>query len=608
MIKNLLFWLTVTIIVMSTFQSIRQKKYNLKIDYSSFLSDIKNNNIKEVKINGKEINVIKKNNNKYTTYIPINDLTLLNKLINKNIKINSTPISEPNLIISIIISWLPLIISILVWLFFIKQIYNNSKGALFFGKSRAKTLIKNNIKTTFKDIAGCNEAKEEVKEIVEYLKTPNKFKKLGGKIPKGILMIGSPGTGKTLLAKAIAGEAKVPFYNISGSDFVEMFVGIGASRVRDMFYQAKKNCPCIIFIDEIDAVGRRRGINFSGGHDEREQTLNQILVEMDGFNSNEEIIIIAATNRPDVLDPALMRSGRFDRRIIVDLPDINGRKEIIKIHTRNIPLNKDVNIDIISKSIPGFSGADIANLINEAALFAAKYNKKNVSMKEFEKAKDKIIMGTERKSLVMTNDQKELAAYHESGHTIVGELIPNHDPVHKVTIIPRGKSLGTTFFLPENDNFNISLNKLESKISTLYGGRIAEEIIYGKKNISTGASNDIKIATIIAKNMVTKWGFSKEIGPISYIDDEEIIYTNKIIKNKNFSNYISEKIDKEIKKIINKNYLRAKNIIIKNINILHKMKNKLIKYETLNKNQIKKIIYKSKINNLIKNNIKNKRD
>ncbi len=593
MIKNLFFWLVITIIIVSTFQNIGQKKNYPKIEYSSFLSDIKKNKLKEVKINGKEINVTKKNYQKYKTYIPINDPYLLKNLINKKIKISSLSIEEPNFIISILISWLPIILLTGLWIFLIKQIQNSGKGTFFFGKSKAKILNKNNIKTTFKNVAGCDEAKEEVKELVEYLKKPNKFQKLGGKIPKGILMIGPPGTGKTLLAKAIAGEAQVPFYSISGSDFVEMFVGVGASRVRDMFRQAKETSPCIIFIDEIDAVGRKRGININSGHDEREQTLNQMLVEMDGFDSNKGIIIIAATNRPDVLDPALMRPGRFDRRVIVDLPNIKGRKQIIKIHTKNIPLNKDVNINIISKSTPGFSGADLSNLINEAALYAAKKKLDNVSMKEFEKAKDKIIMGTERKSLIMTDLQKELTAYHECGHTIVSQLVPEHDPVHKVTIIPRGKSLGSTFFLPENDNININKKQLESKISTLYGGRLAEEIIYGKENISIGASNDIKIASSIARNMVTKWGFSEKLGPLLYSNNHEE-NINKTFKNIFLSNYISKLIDKEIKKIIDKNYLRAKKILLKNINLLHKMKEKLIKHETLNKNDIKKIIFYKK--------------
>ncbi len=599
MIKKIFFWLAVSIIILSSFQNIGQKKNYPKIEYSNFLSDIEKNKIKKIKINGKEINVTKKNYQKYITYIPIYDPNLLNKLINKKISINSFSIKEPSLITSILVSWLPIILITGIWIFLIKQIQNSGKGTFLFGKSKAKILNKNNNTTTFKDVAGCDEAKEEVKEIVDFLKTPDKFQKLGGKIPKGVLMIGPPGTGKTLLAKAIAGEAQVPFYGISGSDFVEMFVGVGASRVRDMFQQAKNNSPCIIFIDEIDAVGRQRGININSGHDEREQTLNQMLVEMDGFNSNKGIIIIAATNRPDILDPALLRPGRFDRKVIIDLPDIRGREQIIKIHTKNIPLNKNVNIKILAQSTPGFSGADLYNLVNEATLCAAKKNFDNVSMKEFEKSKDKIIMGTERKSLIMTNKQKELTAYHECGHTIVSQLVPEHDPIHKVTIIPRGKTLGSTFFLPKNDNLNLNKKQLESKISTLYGGRLAEEIIYGKENISIGASNDIKIASLIARNMVTKWGFSKKVGPLLWVENYENSLDNQNFKNMFFSNYMSKLIDKEIKKIINKNYARAKKILLKNLDILYKMKKKLMKHETLDKKDIKKIIFYKKFNDSI---------
>ncbi len=599
MIKNLFFWIIVSIIMLSSLQNIIQRKKYPKTEYSNFLTDIEKNKIKEIQISGKEINVIKKNYQKYITYIPIHDPNLLKKITDKKIKVSSSLIEEPNFITSIFVSWLPIILLTGIWIFLIKQIQNSGKGTFLFGKSKAKILNKNNIKTKFKDVAGCDEAKKEVKEIVDFLKKPDKFKKLGGKIPKGILMIGPPGTGKTLLAKAIAGEAQVPFYSISGSDFVEMFVGVGASRVRDMFNQAKNNSPCIIFIDEIDAVGRQRGINIHGGHDEREQTLNQMLVEMDGFDSNKRIIIIAATNRPDILDPALLRPGRFDRKVIIDLPDIKGRKQIIKIHTKNIPIKKNVNIETLAKSTPGFSGADLYNLVNEAILYAARKNLSYVSMKEFEKAKDKIIMGTERKSLIITNQQKELIAYHECGHVIVSQIVPEHDPIHKVTIIPRGKTLGSTFFLPKNDNLNLNKKQLESKISTLYGGRIAEEIIYGKDNISIGASNDIKVASSIARNMVTKWGFSKKVGPLLWINNYENYSNNQNNKNMFFSSYMSKIIDKEIKKIVEKNYLRAQKIIFKNINILHKMKNKLIKYETLNKRDIKKIIFYKKFNHSI---------
>ncbi len=597
MLKNFIIWLTIIIILTSTFQNIEQKQYNVRTNYSNFLQDIKNNKVKEVKIIGKKIDVIQINNKKYKTYMPINDSSLIDKLENKNIKIISMPANQSNLMLSLFISWFPMILLISIWLFFIKQLQSGGgQGSFFLGKNKAKMSDKTENKITFKDIAGCDEAKEEVSEVVEFLKTPEKFNKLGGKIPKGILMIGPPGTGKTLLAKAISGEAKVPFYTISGSDFVEMFVGVGASRVRNMFEQAKKTAPCIIFIDEIDAVGRKRNAGIGGGHEEREQTLNQMLVEMDGFNSNQNIIIIAATNRPDILDPALLRPGRFDRQVIVDLPDIKGREEIIKIHIKKKPLHKNVDLKIIAKSTPGFSGADLANLINEAALYAAKKNLENISMKELEQARDKITMGTERKSLIMSNSEKEITAYHEAGHTIVGYLVPEHDPVHKVTIIPRGKSLGLTFFLPEKDYLNISKKKLESKISTLYGGRLAEEIIYGKENISTGATNDIKIATTIAENMVTQWGFSNKVGPLLYKTNNEDIFINtSISKNNYISEHTAKIIDKEIKKIIDKNYKRAQSILLNNINILHDMKNELIKYETLSSKKINNIMSRNKI-------------
>ncbi len=600
MTKNLIFWLTTTIIMLFVFNNFNNYYHN-ETNYSNFLSDIENNKIKKIKINGRELNITKNDDYKYKTYMPFNDNNLIEKLINKDIIIKSIGKNRPSIFISLLISWMPIIFTTLIWILFIKQIKNSSKNSLFFNKNKTKIFNKN-INITFKDIAGCNEAKEDVKELVEYLKKPKKFQRLGGKIPKGVLMIGPPGTGKTLLAKAIAGESKVPFYNICGSDFVEMFVGVGALRVRNMFKEAKKKSPCIIFIDEIDAVGRKRSTNMNN-NDEREQTLNQMLVEMDGFKNNQGIIIIAATNRPDVLDPALLRSGRFDRKVIIDLPDLMERKQIIKIHTKKIPLNKDVNINTIAKSTPGFSGADLANLINESALLSAKKNLNNISMKEIEISKDKIIMGSIRKSLLITNLQKESIAYHEAGHAIVSNIVPEHDPVHKVTIIPRGKSLGITFFLPENDNVFTSKKQLESKISTLYGGRAAEEIIYGKENISTGSSNDIKIATLIARNMVTKWGFSKKIGPLLYNQNEESLISYQIYNKYYISEYIYKIIDKEIKNIITKNYKRAKYILNKNINILHLMKDELIKHETLEYKDIIKIMSINNYNNkLIKKN------
>ncbi|UDG79217.1 ATP-dependent zinc metalloprotease FtsH [Candidatus Ecksteinia adelgidicola] len=588
MAKNLILWLIIAVILMSLFQSFGLNKSNTyKVDYSTFITDVSQDQILETRINGREINVTKKDNKKYKTYVPMNDFKLLDILLHKNIKIIAEPPQEPNLLTSIFISWFPMMLLIGIWIFFMRQIQGGGKGALSFGKSKARMLIEDQIKTTFSDIAGCDEAKEEVSELVEYLQEPSRFQKLGGKIPKGILMIGPPGTGKTLLAKAIAGEAKVPFFTISGSDFVEMFVGVGASRVRDMFEQAKKIAPCIIFIDEIDAVGRQRGTGLGGGHDEREQTLNQMLVEMDGFEGNEGIIVIAATNRPDVLDPALLRPGRFDRQVIVGLPDIRGREQILKVHMRCIPLNTDINVSIIARGTPGFSGADLANLINEAALFAARENKCVVSMAEIEKAKDKIMMGAERRSMVMSEKQKEATAYHEAGHAIIGRLVPEHDPIHKITIIPRGRALGITFFLPESDTVSINRQKLESQIATLYGGRLAEEIIYGVEKVSTGASNDIKIATSIARNMVTQWGFSDKLGPLLYAEEEnEIFLGRSVSKSKYISDETAKIIDQEIKLLIERNYLRARLLLKSNIDILHSMKDALMQYETIDALQI----------------------
>lgn len=588
MAKNLILWLSIAIILISLFQSFgSSNSNNRKVDYSTFMFELNQDQIRETRINGREIIVTKKDGNRYITYIPVNDPKLLDFLLTKKIRVIGEPPEEPSLITSIFISWFPMLLLIGVWIFFMRQMQGGGKGAMSFGKSKARMLTENQIKTTFADVAGCDEAKEEVRELVDYLREPNKFQKLGGKIPKGILMVGPPGTGKTLLAKAIAGEAKVPFFTISGSDFVEMFVGVGASRVRDMFDQAKKSAPCIIFIDEIDAVGRQRGAGLGGGHDEREQTLNQMLVEMDGFEGNEGIIVIAATNRPDVLDPALLRPGRFDRQVVVGLPDIRGREQILKVHIKLVPLDADVNISVIARGTPGFSGADLANLVNEAALFAARDTKNIVSMMEFEKAKDKIMMGTERRSMVMTDLQRELTAYHEAGHAIIGRLVPDHDPVHKVTIIPRGRALGVTFFLPEGDAISTSKQKLESQISTLYGGRLAEEIIYGANRVSTGSSNDIKVATSIARNMVTQWGFSDKLGPLLYTEEEgEIFLGRSVAKAKHMSDETARIIDQEIKLLIERNYLRARTILIENIDILHSMKDALIKYETINASQI----------------------
>ena len=589
MAKNLILWLVIAVVLMSLFQSFGPGDSNSrKVDYSTFITELAQDQVREVRISNRDLNVSKKDGSKYTTYLPMQDNQLLNTMLNKNVTVVGEPPEEPGILTTIFISWFPMLLLIGVWIFFMRQMQGGGgKGAMSFGKSKARMLTEDQIKTTFADVAGCDEAKEEVGELVEYLREPSRFQKLGGKIPKGILMVGPPGTGKTLLAKAIAGEAKVPFFTISGSDFVEMFVGVGASRVRDMFEQAKKAAPCIIFIDEIDAVGRQRGAGLGGGHDEREQTLNQMLVEMDGFEGNEGIIVIAATNRPDVLDPALLRPCRFDRQVVVGLPDVRGREQILKVHMRRVPLSPDVEPSVLARGTPGFSGADLANLVNEAALFAARGNKRVVTMVEFEKAKDKIMMGAERRSMVMTEEQKASTAYHEAGHAIIGRLVPEHDPVHKVTIIPRGRALGVTFFLPEGDQISASRQKLESQISTLYGGRLAEEIIYGPENVSTGASNDIKVATNIARNMVTQWGFSEKLGPLLYADEDgEVFLGRSVSKAQHMSDETARTIDEEIRGIIERNYKRARQILMDNLDILHTMKDALMKYETIDAPQI----------------------
>jgi cell division protease FtsH len=590
MAKNLLLWLVVALVLMSVFQNIvPDTASDSKSNYTQFIQDVQNGAIREVKINDRRISGVKRSGEQFETIIPTPyDPDLLNDLIKNNVRVVGVPPEEPSMLASILISWFPMLLLIGVWIFFMRQMQGGGgKGAMSFGKSKARLMGEDQIKTTFADVAGCDEAKEEVQELVDYLKDPSKFQKLGGKIPKGVLMVGSPGTGKTLLAKAVAGEARVPFFAISGSDFVEMFVGVGASRVRDMFDQAKKSAPCIIFIDEIDAVGRQRGAGLGGGHDEREQTLNQMLVEMDGFEGNEGIIVIAATNRPDVLDPALLRPGRFDRQVVVGLPDIKGREQILKVHMRKVPVDKDVEPALIARGTPGFSGADLANLVNEAALFAARGNKRLVDMVDFEKAKDKIMMGAERKSMVMDDAEKEMTAYHEAGHAIVGRLVPEHDPVYKVSIIPRGRALGVTMYLPEKDRFSHSKQHLESQISSLYGGRLAEEIIYGPEKVSTGASNDIERATQLAHKMVTQWGLSEKLGPLLYAEEEgEVFLGRSVSQHKNISDETARLIDKEVRLFIDRNYDRAKKILEDNMDILHSMKDALMKYETIDAKQI----------------------
>ncbi|ENM5914507.1 ATP-dependent zinc metalloprotease FtsH [Vibrio mimicus] len=590
MAKNLILWLVIAVVLMSVFQSFGPgENSGRSVDYTTFVKEVGQGQIQEAQFNNGEITFMRRGgSSRYVTYMPVYDQKLLDDLINQDVKVQGTPPEEQSLLGTIFISWFPMILLIGVWIFFMRQMQGGGgKGAMSFGKSKARMMSEEQIKTTFNDVAGCDEAKEDVKELVDYLRDPSRFQKLGGKIPTGVLMVGPPGTGKTLLAKAIAGEAKVPFFTISGSDFVEMFVGVGASRVRDMFEQAKKASPCIIFIDEIDAVGRQRGAGVGGGHDEREQTLNQMLVEMDGFEGNEGIIVIAATNRPDVLDPALLRPGRFDRQVVVGLPDVRGREQILKVHMRKVPLANDVEPSLIARGTPGFSGADLANLVNEAALFAARGNKRNVSMVEFELAKDKIMMGAERRSMVMSEEIKESTAYHEAGHAVVGRLVPEHDPVYKVSIIPRGRALGVTMYLPEQDRVSMSKQHLESMISSLYGGRLAEELIYGKEKVSTGASNDIERATEIARKMVTQWGFSEKLGPMLYAEDEgEVFLGRSVTQTKHMSDDTAKLIDDEVRKIIDRNYERARQIIVDNMDIMHAMKDALMKYETIDAGQI----------------------
>lgn len=585
-------WVVVAVIMMTAYQSFNSSSVENSTDYTTFVYDVSNGQVTAARFDANEITVTKTDGSKYSTVMPpLEDKKLLDDLLSKKVKVEGTPFERRGFLSQILISWFPMLFLVGVWVFFMRQMQGGGGKAMSFGKSRAKMLNQDQIKVTFADVAGCDEAKEEVGEIVDFLRDPNKFQNLGGKIPKGILMVGPPGTGKTLLARAIAGEAKVPFFIISGSDFVEMFVGVGASRVRDMFEQAKKNAPCLIFIDEIDAVGRQRGAGLGGGHDEREQTLNQMLVEMDGFSGNDGVIVIAATNRPDVLDPALTRPGRFDRQVVVGLPDVKGREQILKVHMRKVSVAQDVDAMTLARGTPGYSGADLANLVNEAALFAARVNKRTVTMLEFEKAKDKINMGPERRTMIMTDKQKESTAYHEAGHAIVGYLVPEHDPVHKVTIIPRGRALGVTFFLPEGDQISISQKQLESKLSTLYAGRLAEDLIYGEENISTGASNDIKVATNIARNMVTQWGFSEKLGPILYTEDEgEVFLGRSMAKAKHMSDETAHSIDEEVRAIVNRNYARARQILTDNMDILHAMKDALVKYETIEEEQIKQLM------------------
>jgi cell division protease FtsH len=594
--KNLLLWLVIAVVLVSAFQSFSSRNgVQAKLAYSDFLEQVKSGAVDSAEIEGQNIRGKLKSGQSFSSVSPetINS-GLIKDLIDNKVKFDGALPKETPLLMQILLSFGPILLLIGVWIYFMRQMQSGGgggRGAMSFGKSRARMLNADQVKITFNDVAGVEEAKAEVSELVDFLKDPGKFQKLGGKIPRGVLLCGSPGTGKTLLAKAIAGEAGVPFFTISGSDFVEMFVGVGASRVRDMFEQAKKHAPCIIFIDEIDAVGRHRGAGLGGGHDEREQTLNQLLVEMDGFEGNEGVIIIAATNRPDVLDPALLRPGRFDRQVVVPLPDVRGREQIVKVHLRALPLADDVKPEIIARATPGFSGADLANLVNEAALFAARGNKRLVGQEDFDRARDKIIMGAERRSMVMSEEEKRNTAYHEAGHAIVGLTVPDHDPVYKVTIIPRGRALGVTMFLPEEDRHSRSRQNLNSLICVMFGGRIAEELTLGPDGVTTGASNDIERATSIARNMVTKWGLSEKLGPLAYSEDEgEVFLGRSVTQHKNMSDDTANAIDREIREIIDTNYARAKEILVANLDKLHAMSDALMKYETIDGDQIARIM------------------
>ncbi len=597
MVKNLLLWIIIAMVLLTVFRNVSVPDQMQVLDYSQFIDEVQADQVRRVEIEGFSIYGDRTDGSKFKTVRPyyVEDPKLIDDLLNHKVEIEGREPEQQSLWRQLLVACFPILIIIAVFMFFMRQMQGGAGGRggpMAFGKSKARLLGDDQIKTTFADVAGCDEAKEEVKELVDFLRDPGKFQKLGGRIPRGVLMVGQPGTGKTLLAKAIAGEAKVPFFSISGSDFVEMFVGVGASRVRDMFEQAKKQSPCIIFIDEIDAVGRHRGAGLGGGHDEREQTLNQLLVEMDGFDGNDGVIVIAATNRPDVLDPALLRPGRFDRQVVVGLPDLRGREQILKVHMRRVPIDDNVDPAVIARGTPGFSGADLANLVNEAALFAARANERLVAMHQFELAKDKIMMGAERKSMVMSEKEKLNTAYHEAGHAIVGRLVPEHDPVYKVSIIPRGRALGVTMFLPEEDRYSHSKRYIISQICSLFGGRIAEEIINGADGVTTGASNDIQRATEVARNMVTKWGLSERMGPLKYDDAQEEVFLGKSAASS--ASHVAPEtrnaIDEEVRKIIDECYAKAQQILEDNRDKLDLMADALMKYETIDSDQIDEIM------------------
>ncbi|MFN0040414.1 MAG: ATP-dependent zinc metalloprotease FtsH [Burkholderiales bacterium] len=590
LIKNVAIWLVIALVLMTVFNQFNaRQQQSASMEYSQFIEEVKQGTVAKVTIEGRVLKGVKNDGRKFTTYSP-SDPWLVSDLLKAGVIIEAKPEEEPSLLMNIFVSWFPMLLLIGVWIFFMRQMQGGGRGGAFsFGKSRARMLDESTNPVTFSDVAGCEEAKDEVSELVDFLRDPGKFQKLGGRIPRGVLMVGSPGTGKTLLARAIAGEAKVPFFSISGSDFVEMFVGVGAARVRDMFEQAKKHAPCIVFIDEIDAVGRQRGAGLGGGNDEREQTLNQLLVEMDGFETGVGVIVIAATNRPDVLDPALLRPGRFDRQVVVPLPDIRGREQIIMVHMRKVPAAPDVRPDIIARGTPGFSGADLANLVNEAALFAARGNKRLVDMDDFERAKDKIMMGAERKSMVMPEHERRNTAYHESGHAVVAKLLPRTDPVHKVTIIPRGRALGVTMQLPQEDRYSMDREQLFQNISVLFGGRIAEELFMNQ--MTTGASNDFERATEMARRMVTQWGMSESMGPMVYGENEgEVFLGRSITTHKNVSEATMQQVDAEIRRIIDQQYKLARKLIDENREKVEAMAKALLEWETIDADQINDIM------------------
>ncbi|AEG31404.1 ATP-dependent zinc metalloprotease FtsH [Thiomicrospira cyclica] len=594
MLKNILIWAAVALVLMSVFNHFggNTQQNNTRLDYSQFIDQVREGQISRVNIEGATIRGVYNNGEAFTTYNP-GDPGLMGDLLQNRVTVSSQPPEKQSLLLQIFISWFPMLLLIALWIFFMRSMgggLGGKGGPMSFGKSKARMLSEDQVKVSFNDVAGADEAKEEVAELVDFLRDPTKYQNLGGQIPRGVLMVGPPGTGKTLLAKAIAGEAKVPFFTISGSDFVEMFVGVGASRVRDMFEQAKAHAPCIIFIDEIDAVGRSRGVGMGGGNDEREQTLNQMLVEMDGFEGHEGIIVIAATNRPDVLDPALLRPGRFDRQVTVGLPDVRGREQILKVHMRKVPVAEDVKPALIARGTPGFSGADLANLVNEAALFAARLGDRMVTQGHFEKAKDKILMGVERRSMVMSEAEKRLTAYHEAGHAIIGYIVPEHDPVYKVSIIPRGRALGVTMYLPLEDSWSYSKRKLESQLSSLYGGRIAEEMVFGADAVTTGASNDIERATKLARSMVMKWGLSDKLGPLLYEEEEQHGFLGSSSRTTAVSDETAKLIDAEVRRVIDENYQRSQRILAEHKEKLDIMADALMQYETIDAEQIKNIM------------------